>query len=66
MSNEEYKLGDKVTTDYYYHGEVFEVVGIRENELELRGDWSGGTHCVDQIGWYEKSKCRKKKNGIQN
>jgi len=57
---EDIKLGDKVTTEYYYHGEVFEVVGIRKDELELRGDWSGGTHGVDQTGWYDRNKCKLK------
>ena len=56
---DDYRLGDKVTTEYYDHGEKFEVVGIRENELELRGDWSGGTHNVDQTSWYPKDKCKK-------
>jgi hypothetical protein len=57
---DEYRLGDKVTTEYYNHGEIFTVVGIREKELELRGDWSGGTNNVDQISWYQKDKCKKK------
>jgi hypothetical protein len=43
MLSDDYKLGYKVTTEYYDHGETFEVVGIRKDELELRGDWSGGT-----------------------
>lgn len=47
-----FNIGDKVTTKYYYHREVFTVVGIREHELELRGDWSGGTNNVDQTSWY--------------
>jgi len=55
---EEYRLGDRVTTEYYNHGEIFKVVGIRETELELRGDWSGGTHNVDQTGWYPREKCK--------
>ncbi len=59
----EYQLGDRVTTEYYYHGEVFEVVGIRKDELELKGDWSGGTHNVVQIGWYPVEKCKKYQNG---
>jgi hypothetical protein len=56
----EYSLGDKVTTEYYEHGEVFEVIGICKNELLLRGDWSGGTHNVDQTSWYPKEKCKRK------
>ncbi len=57
MLAENYKLGYKVTTDYY-EKEVFEVVGIRKDELELRGDWSGGTHSVDQTSWYPIEKCK--------
>lgn len=37
----DYKLGDKV-----YHpsdAAPFIVVGIREKEIEIEGDWSGGT-----------------------
>lgn len=63
---EEIKLGDRVTTEYYNHGEVFEVVGIRRDQLELRGDWSGGTHCVDQVGWYDRSKCKKIVNNFSS
>ena len=58
MTGKEYRLGDSVTVDMYNHGEVFEVVGIRESELELKGDWSGGTHNVSQSGWYQVKKCK--------
>jgi hypothetical protein len=58
MLSDDYKLGYKVTTEYYDHGEKFEVVGIRKDELELRGDWSGGTHNVDQTSWYPIEKCK--------
>ena len=27
------------------------IVGIRENEVELEGDYSGGTHNVCQTDW---------------
>ena len=56
----EYHIGDRVTTEYYYHRETFEVVGIRKDELLLRGDWSGGTHNVDQTSWYPAEKCKRK------
>jgi hypothetical protein len=59
----EYNLGDKVTTDYYNHGEVFEVVGIRKDQLELKGDWSGGTHSSIGNAWYPIEKCRLKEPG---
>lgn len=48
-----YKLYDKVTEPMYYHNEIFTVVGIRPNELELQGDWSGGTHNVCQRSWVD-------------
>jgi hypothetical protein len=53
-----WRLGDKVLTDYYSN-EVFEIVGIRKDELELKGDWSGGTHNVCQVSWYLIHKCKK-------
>ena len=62
-NEDRYSLGDFVTTERYYHGEKFEVVGIRRDELELKGDWSGGTHNVNQIGWYPTENCKKVKNG---
>ena len=52
-----YGLGDKV---YLYRDEQhktrideasFEVVGIRENELECKGDWSGGAPGICETGW---------------
>ena len=45
-----YSLGDKVL----YPGvdqAPFIVKGIKEDELLLEGDWSGGTHDVCQTGW---------------
>jgi len=54
-----YKLRDKVTCGRgYNHGEVFTVVGIREHELELEGDWSGGTHNVSQKDWVPIDDCK--------
>ena len=55
MKTNKIRLYDKVIHPELYNGnEVFTVVGIRINELELRGDWSGGTHNVDQTGWYKR------------
>ena len=44
-----------VHPEIYYGNEVFRVVGIRTepDEVELEGDWSGGTHNVCQRGWYK-------------
>lgn len=50
--------------------ERFEVVGIREKEVELRGDYSGGTHNVCQTSWMPidgiielKKNCQNKVDG---
>jgi len=59
-----FKLGDKV----YHKADAapFEVVGVRKTEVEIQGDWSGGTHNVNQKGWvnyteikpYDKAKVK--------
>lgn len=46
------KLGIIVYHEDVYDGkEPLKVVGIREDELELEGDYSGGTHAVTQKSW---------------
>jgi len=46
------KLGMKVFHETLYDGkECMKVVGIRETEVELEGDYSGGTHNVVQKDW---------------
>lgn len=48
----EFKLNQKVYHKDVYDGkELLKVVGIREKELELQGDFSGGTHSVVQNDW---------------
>ena len=38
-----------------YEGhEPFKIVGIRENEIEIEGDFSGGTHRVSQKDWVKE------------
>ena len=50
---EEYNIGDLV---YCNVDEApFTVVGIRSETIELKGDWSGGTHNVCQVGWISKA-----------
>ena len=54
---EKIQINDKVVHNDIYHGnEIFRVVGIRTepDEVELEGDWSGGTHNVCQRGWHKK------------
>jgi hypothetical protein len=58
MTGREYRLGDLVTIDVYEHKEVFEVVGIREKELELKGNWSGWTKNVSGSGWCPIKRCK--------
>jgi hypothetical protein len=38
--------------DIYDGKEPMKVVGIRETEVELEGDYSGGTHNVCQKSWH--------------
>lgn len=45
-------IGQKVYHKEIYDGkELMTVVGIREIEVELEGDYSGGTHNVCQKDW---------------
>ena len=37
--------------DIYWGREQMKIVGLRKNEVELEGDWSGGTHNVCQRDW---------------
>lgn len=64
-----FKLGDKV----YHKADLapFEVVGIRKEEVEIEGDWSGGIRNVVQKSWvnhaeikpYDKTKVKYYING---
>lgn len=46
------ELGMNVFHELIYHGrECMKVVGIRETEVELEGDYSGGTNNVSQKDW---------------
>lgn len=48
----EYKLKEVVYHENVYgYKEPLTVVGIREKELELEGDYSGGTNNVTQREW---------------
>lgn len=53
MNNKtELKIGQTVYhRDVYDHKEPLRIVGIREHEIELEGDFSGGTHNVVQKQW---------------
>lgn len=49
---EEPALGVTVFHEEIYGGmERMKIVGIRETEVELEGDYSGGTHAVNQKSW---------------
>jgi len=48
----EFKLGQTVYhRDVYNHKEPLKIVGIRECELELEGDYSGGTNNIIAKQW---------------
>lgn len=54
MTNNKTKLEIGQTVyhrDVYSHKEPLKIVGIREKEIELEGDYSGGTHNVTQKQW---------------
>ena len=44
-------------TGVYDGKEPFKIVGIREKEIELEGDFSGGTHNVTQKDWFPIERC---------
>lgn len=45
-------LGQKARHKNIYNGkETMEVVGLKKGEVLLRGDFSGGTHAVEQESW---------------
>jgi hypothetical protein len=47
-----FKIGQTVYhRNVYQHQEGLKIVSIREHELELEGDYSGGTHNVCQKQW---------------
>lgn len=51
---QEFKLNQKVMCPSIDLAS-FEVKGIKEDEILIRGDFSGGTHNVDQTGWVSRS-----------
>lgn len=76
--NNKFELGQTVYhREIYQHREPMKVVGIREFELELEGDYSGGTHNIIQKQWMPikgvsriynhkyKDECRKQAVTIQ-
>jgi hypothetical protein len=55
--NYHFKLNDSVEIEDF-PDDTFVVVGVRENELELLGDWIGGTAGSSQKGWYRIDKIK--------
>ncbi|RNI26619.1 hypothetical protein EFB08_11415 [Rufibacter latericius] len=52
MKAEGLRLGQTVYHEQLYSGrEAMKIVGLRETEVELLGDYSGGTHNVSQKDW---------------
>jgi len=52
LTHKDFSIGQTVYHEWVYGcREPLKVVGIREYELELEGDYSGGTHNVSQQSW---------------
>jgi hypothetical protein len=52
MKENNFKLGQTVYhRKVYDHREPLKIVGIRENELELEGDYTGGIYNVCEKDW---------------
>lgn len=48
-------IGQKAKHRELYNGkEVFEIIGFKQDEVLLKGDFSGGTHKVEQESWMPK------------
>jgi|688.fasta_scaffold419453_2 hypothetical protein len=61
---EKVKLGDEV----YFPSDIapFKVVGIRADELEIEGDFSGGmVHKYSGVSWVKRSECKPYKQGYR-
>lgn len=63
MKAEKLRLGMIVYhRDIYQCRQPLKVVGIREDEVELEGDYSGGTHNVVQRSWLPIKGVRRTRN----
>jgi hypothetical protein len=52
VSVEDLRINQLVYHKNIYDGhERMRIVGLKETEVELEGDWSGGTHNVCQRDW---------------
>lgn len=52
LNSEQLKIWQRVYHKDIYDGkERMEIVGIRKTEVELQGDYSGGTNNVVQKSW---------------
>ena len=52
MNYKNLHIGQRVYHSNVYNGrELMEIVGIRKNQVELKGDYSGGTNNVCQSDW---------------
>lgn len=67
MKVENLRIGQKVYhSDLYWGREEMKIVGLRETEVELEGDYSGGTHAVCQRSWMSIKGVRLKYNNNKN
>lgn len=59
--NSGYNIGEYYTLPNIYPREEFKVVGIREDEIEFEGDWSGGVTCMLGRSWLKKEQLQNAK-----
>ncbi len=64
MKTEKLKLEQFVYHNELYSGkEQMKIVGLRKDQVELEGDFSGGTHNVCQRSWMPIKGIRLRHNG---
>ena len=56
-----YNIGEYYSFPNIYPREEFKVVGIREDEIELEGDWSGGVTYQQGKSWLKKERLQNAK-----
>ncbi|AGO47643.1 hypothetical protein Phi17218_110 [Cellulophaga phage phi17:2_18] len=49
--NEALGLYPVYSEEIYWGHEPFKIVGIKKNKVQIKGDFSGGTHGVSQKDW---------------
>jgi hypothetical protein len=51
-------LYTKINYGFPLDNEIFEIIGERDSQIEVQGDFSAGTHNVCQSEWVDKVKIK--------